>query len=141
MLKKEAARSEERVWWTMWEFNLWQMGKSQFCKNWQDTQSIKIRVSSYWYMEIIFSSISCRLTILCHIHYNSTRKVWVYFLKKKSKVIDTFRKWKVMVEKETSLKVKRLRSNSRGEYRDSKFREFYANNKIKMEKTVPMTPQ
>lgn len=67
--------------------------------------------------------------------------MWVYFLKKKSKVIDTFRKWKVMVEKETSLKVKRLRSNSRGEYRDSKFREFYANNKIKMEKTVPMTPQ
>lgn len=44
-VKKEAAKSEEYVWWTMWGFNLWQMGKSQFCKNWQNTPSIKIRVS------------------------------------------------------------------------------------------------
>ncbi|KAE8682957.1 AGC (cAMP-dependent, cGMP-dependent and protein kinase C) kinase family protein, putative isoform 1 [Hibiscus syriacus] len=41
---------------------------------------------------------------------DSTRKVWVYFLKKKSEVFDTFRKWKAMVENETGLKVKRLRS-------------------------------
>ncbi|KAE8660039.1 hypothetical protein F3Y22_tig00116959pilonHSYRG00493 [Hibiscus syriacus] len=39
---------------------------------------------------------------------DSTRKVWVYFLKKKSEVFDTFRKWKAMVENETGLKVKRL---------------------------------
>ncbi|KAE8731332.1 Detected protein of unknown function [Hibiscus syriacus] len=31
----------------------------------------------------------------------STRKVWVYFLKKKSEVFDTFRKWKDVVENET----------------------------------------
>ncbi|KAE8708902.1 Detected protein of unknown function [Hibiscus syriacus] len=31
---------------------------------------------------------------------DSTRKVWVYFLKKKSEVFDTFRKWKAMVENE-----------------------------------------
>ncbi|KAL5745542.1 hypothetical protein ACOSP7_026688 [Xanthoceras sorbifolium] len=72
---------------------------------------------------------------------DSTRKVWVYFLKKKSEVFDTFRKWKAMVENETGLKIKRLRSDNRGEYRDSRFREFCANSGIKMEKTVPMTPQ
>ncbi|KAL5820967.1 hypothetical protein ACOSQ3_022849 [Xanthoceras sorbifolium] len=72
---------------------------------------------------------------------DSTRKVWVYFLKKKSEVFDTFRKWKAMVENETGLKIKRLRSDNGGEYIDSRFREFCANSGIKMEKTVPMTPQ
>ncbi|KAE8686500.1 cytochrome P450 71A9-like [Hibiscus syriacus] len=72
---------------------------------------------------------------------DSTRKVWVYFLKKKSEVFDTFRKWNAMVENETGLKVKRLRSDNGGEYRDSRFRDFCANNGIKMETTVPITPQ
>ncbi|KAE8723109.1 Retrovirus-related Pol polyprotein from transposon TNT 1-94 [Hibiscus syriacus] len=72
---------------------------------------------------------------------DSTRKAWVYFLMKKSEVFDTFRKWKAMVENETGLKVKRLRSDNGGEYRDSRFRDFYANNGIKMETTVPITPQ
>ncbi|KAE8706762.1 Retrovirus-related Pol polyprotein from transposon TNT 1-94 [Hibiscus syriacus] len=72
---------------------------------------------------------------------DSTRKVWVYFLKKKSEVFDTSRKWKVMVENETGLKVKRLRSDNGKEYRNRRFRDFCANNGIKMETTVPMTPQ
>ncbi|KAE8705357.1 hypothetical protein F3Y22_tig00110429pilonHSYRG00830 [Hibiscus syriacus] len=41
---------------------------------------------------------------------DSTRKVSIYFLKKKSEVFDTFKKWKVMVENETGLKIKRLRT-------------------------------
>ncbi|KAE8735860.1 Cytochrome P450 90B1 [Hibiscus syriacus] len=51
------------------------------------------------------------------------------------------RKWKAMVENETGLKVKRLRSDNGGEYRDSRFRDFCENNGIKMETTVPKTPQ
>ena len=46
-----------------------------------------------------------------------------------------------MVENETGLKIKRVRSDNGGEYKDNRFREFYVNNGIKMEKTVPMTPQ
>ena len=72
---------------------------------------------------------------------DSTRKLWVYFLKKKSKVFDTFRKWKAMVENEIGLKIKRVRSDNGGEYRDNRFREFCTNNGIKMEKTVPVTSQ
>ena len=72
---------------------------------------------------------------------DSTRKFWVYFIKKKSEVFDIFRKWKAMVENETGLKIKWVRSDNGGEYRDNRFREFCANNGIKMEKTVPMTPQ
>ena len=86
------------------------------------------------------SSLACSLYYVTFID-DSTRKLWVYFLKKKSEVFDTFRKWKAMVENETGLKIKRVRSDNGGEYRDNRFRELCANNGIKMEKTVPMTPQ
>lgn len=72
---------------------------------------------------------------------DSSRKVWVYFLKNKSEVFETFKKWKAMVEIETGLKVKCLRSDNGGEYIDGGFREFCAANGIRMEKTIPGTPQ
>ena len=56
---------------------------------------------------------------------DSSRNVWVYFLKNKSDVFETFKKWKVMVETETRLKVKCLRSDNRGEYIDGGFSEYY----------------
>jgi hypothetical protein len=37
---------------------------------------------------------------------DSSQKVCVYFLKNKSEVFDTFKKWKVVVETETGLKLK-----------------------------------
>ena len=40
------------------------------------------------------------------------------FLKNKSDVFETFKKWKAMVEIETGLKVKCLRSDNGGEYID-----------------------
>ena len=55
----------------------------------------------------------------------SSRKVWVYFLKNKSNVFETFKKWKAMVEIETNLKVKCLRSDNGGEYIDGGFSEYY----------------
>ena len=46
-----------------------------------------------------------------------------------------------MVETETGLKVKCLRSNNGGEYIDGGFSEYCAAQGIKMEKTIPGTPQ
>ena len=69
------------------------------------------------------------------------RKVCVYFLKNKSDVFETFKKWKAMVETKTSLKVKCLRSNNGGEYIDGGFNEYYAAHEIRMEKTILETPQ
>jgi len=43
------------------------------------------------------------------------RKVWVYFLKHKSKVFQKFKQWKTMVEKQKEKKVKVLRSDNGGE--------------------------
>lgn len=72
---------------------------------------------------------------------DSTRKVWVYFMKNKSDVFSVFKKWKALVENETNLKVKCLRSDNGGEYIDADFREYCAVNGIKMVKTIPRTPQ
>lgn len=72
---------------------------------------------------------------------NLTRKVWVYFIKKKSKVYDVFKKWKVMVGNETGLKVKCMRSDNEKEYTDRRFRDFCTNSEIKMKKTILKTPQ
>ena len=64
-----------------------------------------------------------------------------YFLKNKSDVFETFKKWKVMVETESSLKLKCLRSNHGGEYIDGGFKEYCVVNGIRIEKIVPSTPQ
>ena len=63
------------------------------------------------------------------------------FLKNKSDVIETFKKWKAMVKTETCLKVKCLRSNNGGEYIDGGFSEYCAAQGIRMVKTIPRTPQ
>jgi hypothetical protein len=72
---------------------------------------------------------------------DSSRKVWIYFLKQKFDVFEVFKKWKIMVETETGLKLKCLRSNNGGEYEDEGFKQFCAVNRIKMQKTIPGTPQ
>ncbi|GKB23092.1 retrovirus-related pol polyprotein from transposon TNT 1-94 [Tanacetum coccineum] len=72
---------------------------------------------------------------------DSSRKVWVYFLKNKSDVFNTFKKWKAAVKNETNLRVKYLKSNNDGEYSSREFIKYCAENWIKMLKTVPETPQ
>ena len=57
---------------------------------------------------------------------DSGRKVWVYFLKNKFDVFETFKKWKAMVETKTCLKVKCLRSDNGGKYIDGGFSEYCA---------------
>ena len=71
---------------------------------------------------------------------DSSRKVWVYFLKNKFDVFKTFKKWNAMVEIETSLKVKYLRSDNGGKYIDGRFSEYCAAQGIRMEKTILETP-
>ena len=46
-----------------------------------------------------------------------------------------------MVKIETDLKVKCLRSDNGGEYINGGFSEYYAAHRIRMEKTIPGTPQ
>ena len=55
-----------------------------------------------------------------------TRKVWVYFMKSKGEVFEHFKWFKIMVEKETCLLIKCLRSNGGGEYFSHEFSRFLA---------------
>jgi hypothetical protein len=72
---------------------------------------------------------------------DSTRKLWIYFMKNKSDVFEVFKKWKCLVENQTGLKLKCLRSDNGGEYCSKEFDEYCAGHGIRREKTVPRTPQ
>ncbi|KAL2226511.1 UNVERIFIED_CONTAM: Retrovirus-related Pol polyprotein from transposon TNT 1-94 [Sesamum indicum] len=72
---------------------------------------------------------------------DSTRKIWVYFLKRKSDAFDTFRRWRALVENETGLQVKYLRSDNGGEYNSEGIKNYCADRGIRMQKTIPGTPQ
>ena len=58
------------------------------------------------------------------------------FLKNKSDVFETFKKWKAMVKTKIVLKVKCLRSDNGREYIDGGFSEYCAAQGIRMEKTI-----
>ncbi|KAL2250008.1 UNVERIFIED_CONTAM: Retrovirus-related Pol polyprotein from transposon TNT 1-94 [Sesamum indicum] len=72
---------------------------------------------------------------------DSTRKIWVHFLKRKSDAFDTFRRWRALVENETGLQVKCLRSDNGGEYSSEGIKNYCADHGIRMQKTISGTPQ
>lgn len=70
-----------------------------------------------------------------------SRKVWVYYLKEKSEVFEKFKEWKAMVENQTGKKIKYLRSDNGGEYRDGGFLKYCKDAGITRHFTVKKTPQ
>ena len=66
---------------------------------------------------------------------------WVYCIRQKSDVFDTFKKWKYLAENETRKRLKCLRYDNGGEYCSKEFNSYYSHNGIHREKTVPGTPQ
>ena len=72
---------------------------------------------------------------------DATRKTWVYCIKQKSDVFNTFKKWKALVENETGKTLKCLRSDNGGEYCSKDFDNYCSYNGIRRVKTVPGTPQ
>jgi transposase InsO family protein len=72
---------------------------------------------------------------------DATRKTWVYCIRQKSDVFDTFKKWKALVENETGKSLKCLRSNNGGEYCSKVFYDYCSYHGIRREKAVPRTPQ
>ena len=55
-------------------------------------------------------------------------------------VFQTFKKWKCLVENETSKKLKFLRSDNGGEYCSHEFEDYCTTNGIFRQKTIPRTP-
>ena len=72
---------------------------------------------------------------------DNSRHTWVFFLKKKSEALATFKTWKAQVELMTGLKVKVFRTDNGGEYTSLEFEAYLLNLGIRHETTTPETPQ
>jgi len=69
-----------------------------------------------------------------------SRKVWAFVWKSKDQVLDMFKHLHASVERETCRLLKCVRANNGGEYRGP-FENYCKDHDIKLEKTVPKTPQ
>ncbi|KAK3041022.1 hypothetical protein RJ639_026734 [Escallonia herrerae] len=52
------------------------------------------------------------------------RQTWVYFLKQKSEVFPTFKRFKALVEKQNGYHIKAMRSDHEGEFTSKEFKAF-----------------
>ena len=66
---------------------------------------------------------------------------WIYFMKQKSEFFETFKVFKAMVENSFNKKIKSIKSNKGGEYIQGYFQSFCESEGIRMEHSVPYTPQ
>lgn len=72
---------------------------------------------------------------------DETRMTWCCFLKQKSEVFQVFKKFKLMVETHSGLKIKCWRIDNGSEYTSQDFRVlFLQNNGIVHHLTVPYSP-
>jgi hypothetical protein len=65
----------------------------------------------------------------------ATRKKWVYCIRQKYDVFDTFKKWKALVENEIGKNLKCFRSENGGEYCNKDFDNCCSYHWIHREKT------
>jgi transposase InsO family protein len=70
-----------------------------------------------------------------------SHKLWVYVLKLKSDVFETFKTWLALVEVETGKKLKVLRSDNGGEFTSGNFKDFCSSKGIHRHYTTPGDPQ
>jgi len=69
------------------------------------------------------------------------RKIWLYFLNKKSETFSLFKRFKVLVEKESGVGIGCLRTDRGGEFTSYEFGEFCKSQGICRQLTVAYTPQ
>jgi hypothetical protein len=70
-----------------------------------------------------------------------SRKMWTYLLNKKSEVLGIFKKFKLLVERQSGNKLKTLRTDGGGEYVSHDFADFCESEGIIHEVIPPYTPQ
>jgi len=70
-----------------------------------------------------------------------SRKIYIYFLKNKSEVLEKFKSFKVFVEKQSGRKIKVLRTDNSREYINHEFKELIRSEGIRHQTTVPYNPQ
>ncbi|GJZ60537.1 putative RNA-directed DNA polymerase [Tanacetum coccineum] len=69
-----------------------------------------------------------------------SRKCWSYFLTEKSQALETFKKFKALVEKEAGTEIKCLRTDRGGEFNSREFKLFCEDKGIQRQLTASYTP-
>ncbi|XP_074328235.1 uncharacterized protein LOC141666139 [Apium graveolens] len=70
-----------------------------------------------------------------------SRVMWVYLLSRKDEALGAFKKFKLLVERDSEKKVKMMRTDRGGEFCSKKFIEYCDNMGISRQFTTPYTPQ
>ena len=70
-----------------------------------------------------------------------SRKVWIYLLKRKADVFNTFKQFRALVEKSIDRSIKCLRTNNGGEFTSMEFENYCKEAGIERHKTTFYTPQ
>ena len=70
-----------------------------------------------------------------------SRRATIYFLRRKDEVLECFKKFKAMAEKQTGNPIKKLRSDNGREYVNKAFEEFLESHGILRQLSAPYSPQ
>ena len=70
-----------------------------------------------------------------------SKRVFVYFIKTKDEVLEKFKIFKALVENQTGLKIKKLRTDNGREYVNREFNDFLNTHGIQRQLTICYTPQ
>ena len=70
-----------------------------------------------------------------------SRKTWIYFLKGKNEIFNSFKEYTALVENHTERKIKTLRSYNGGEFTSKEFKDLCKEFGIKRELSTPYNPQ
>lgn len=70
-----------------------------------------------------------------------SKKVFVYFLEKKSQVCESFENFRAQVENQAEKKIKKLRTDNGTEYVNSKMKKIMLKNGYVHQTTIPFTPE
>lgn len=70
-----------------------------------------------------------------------SRYMWLVLLKGKGQAFEKFKRFKAMVEDETNMTIKRLRTDRGGEFTSNEFKDFCEISGIQRHMTAPYMPQ
>lgn len=107
--------------------------------NWRATQKLELIHSDICGPINPISNSNKRYILLLIDDYS--RKAWVYFLVEKYEALNSFKCFKVMVEKEVKMSIKFLRTDRGGEFNSNEFNDFCKQSGIKRQLTTSYTPQ
>ncbi|MCH85090.1 copia-type polyprotein, partial [Trifolium medium] len=118
-------------------------------KQHRDSFSKEVQSRTNHVLEVVYSDVCGPMQVdsTCGNRYfvsfvdDHSRKLWTYLIKKKNEVLDVFKKFKSMAEKQSDHKLKVLKTDGGGEYMYGEFTKFCEAEGIIHEVIPPYTPQ